>query len=204
MHSRCSTQTQPYRPDMAKRSAAQVRGIQVAVLLALTWGSWGSALADVYRCVAPDGKTLYGDAPCPREAVRKSNITTTVGACTTAECAAKREQLTGQARERLRTEQEQLAEFADRRQRNEIAADKERARLEALAWRQSMEATPAAMGSEPANTIAYAPYYSFYPVYPVHSIVKPCGWRCFGLHPRAANTAPVRRTWGTAIRLDHR
>jgi hypothetical protein len=157
--------------------------------------------------VAPDGKTLYGDAPCPREAVHKANITTAVGACTTAECAAQREQLAGQARERLRAEQDQLAEFADRRQRNEIAADKERARLETLAWRQSVEATLAAMGNEPANTIAYAPYYSIYPVYPVypvHRMVKPCGWRCFGLHSRTANTAPIRRTRGTAIRLDHR
>jgi outer membrane murein-binding lipoprotein Lpp len=159
------------------------------------------ARADIYRCIAPDGKTLYGDAPCPRGAVHNSNITTAVGACTTAECAAKREQLAGKARERLRAEQEQLAQFTDRRQRNEIAAENERARLDTLLWRQSVDARLAVMANEPGNAIAYAPYYPIYPVYP---ILKPCGWRCGGLHQRAVNTGPVRRTWGTAIRLDRR
>lgn len=174
----------------------------MAILFALTAVCSGAARADIYRCVAPDGKTLYADAPCPRGAVHNTNITSAVGACTTAECAAGREHLAAEARARLRTEQEQLAEFADRRQRNEIAAETERARLQALLWRQSVEASVAAMGNQPANAIGYAPYY--YPIYPVYPVSKPCGWRCLGPHPRLHGAAPVRRTWGTAIRLDHR
>ena len=159
------------------------------------------ATADVYRCVTTDGKTFYGDAPCPRGAAQHSNITAAVGACTTTECAAQREQLAAEARERLRADQEQLADFADRQRRNEIAAENERIRVDTLLWRQEVDARLAAMASEPGNANWYAPYYSIYPVYPA---LKPCGWRCVGLHRRPVHAAPVRRTWGTALRLDRR
>jgi hypothetical protein len=71
--------------------------------------------ADVYRCIGPDGKTLYSDSPCPREAVQKSNISAAVGLCSTAECEAKRQQAVQDARERLRAEKQELAEFSARR-----------------------------------------------------------------------------------------
>ncbi len=179
----------------------QIPGARLAILLALAAVPWGAAQADVYRCTAPDGRTLYSDAPCPRGALRSSNITTAVGACSTAECIAQREQAAADARERLRAEREQLAEFADKRRRDEIDTAKERARSDELLWRQSLEARLAAA----ANEAAYAPAYPvYYPIYPVYPSVKPCGWRCLGPHARPHNAVSAKRSWGVAIRMDRR
>lgn len=180
----------------------QFPGARLAiVLLVSTAIPWGAARADIFRCLAPDGKTLYSDAPCLRGAIRSSNITTAVGACSTSECTAQREQAAGYAREQLRSEQELLANLTDKRRRDELDAARERARLDDLVWRQSVEARLATAAGEPAYAAGY-PFY--YPIYPVYPAVKPCGWRCVGLHPRPHNAASAKPTWGTAVRLDRR
>lgn len=179
----------------------QIPGARLAILVVLAAVPWGTARADIYRCTVPDGKTLYSDAPCPRAALHSSNITAAVGACSTTECIAQREQAAGDARERLRAEREQLAEFADKRRRDEIDSAKERARLDELLWRQSVETRLAAAADE----AAYAPAYpGYYPIYPAYAVVKPCGWRCLGPHPRAHNAMSAKRSWGVAIRMDRR
>lgn len=144
----------------------------------------------------------YSDSPCPRAAIRSANITTAVGACSTSECTAQREQAAGYARERLRSEQEWLAGLTEKRLRAELDYAKERARLDELGWRQSVEARLAVAANEPGYAAGY-PYY--YPIYPVYPGVKPCGWRCAGLQPRRAHGAGgVKRTWGVAARVDRR
>ena len=170
----------------------------LAMLLVLVAAPWGAARADIYRCTTAEGKTLYADAPCPRGAVHGANITSAVGACTDDACALKREQATSQALARLRAEQDQLAQLMDRRRRDEV--ETERARLDAQAWRQSIDARLATATSEPSYGVGYAPYYPIFPIYPV---LRPCGGRCGGLHPGIIGKgAPMRRTWGTALRLD--
>lgn len=174
---------------------------RLAILLVLAMLPWTPARADIFRCVAPDGNTLYSDAPCPRGATKGSNITTAVGACSTVECIAQREQSAADARERLRADQEQLAIFADKRRRDDIEAAKERARLDELLWRQSAEARLAVA----TNEAAYAgPYPLYYPIYPVYPVVRPCGWRCPKVHARSHNAASAERRHGVSIRLDRR
>lgn len=169
----------------------------VAVLAALPIG----ASADVYRCVGTDGKTLYSDSPCPRGATQKFNITTAVGACSTAECEAKRQQEANDARERLRAQKEELAEFADKRRRSEIEALRERAELEELRWRLSVDARLAAAADEAANAAAYPLYY---PVYPYAPGIRPCGQRCLNHRPRPphANQPLPRHEQAARLRLD--
>lgn len=180
----------------------QFHGPRFAVLLlVLTAIPWGPAWGDIFRCLAPDGKTLYSDAPCPRGAVRSSNITTAVGACSTLECTAQREQAAESARERLRSEQQLLANLTDKRLRAEIDAATERARLNELVWRQSVETRVATAADETAYGAGYPLYYPLYPAYPA---VKPCGWRCARLHPRPHSVGAARHGWGTAARLDRR
>jgi hypothetical protein len=180
----------------------QFGGVRVTILLlVLASIPAGAARADVFRCLAPDGRTLYSDAPCPRGAVRSSNITTEVGACSTSECAAQHEQAAGNARERLRSEQELLANLTDKRLRAELDAATERARAEDLIRRQLLEARVAAAAND---TVYSAGYPLYYPTYAVHRSVRPCGWRCIGLHPRPRIAGSATRTPATALRLDRR
>ncbi len=179
----------------------QLFGPRLAILLVLTAAPWGMARADIFRCLAPDGKTLYSDAPCPRGVVRSSNITTAIGACANLECTAQREQAAGYARARLRSEQEQLASLSEKRRRDELDAARERARLDDLIWRQSVEARLASAADEPAYAAGYAPYYPFYSGYPT---VKPCGRHCADLHPRRQRAMSAKHPWGTSLRLDRR
>jgi Domain of unknown function (DUF4124) len=179
----------------------KIPNARLAVVLILAVVPWPKAQADIYRCVEAAGNTLYGDAPCPHGAMRSSNITAAVGACSTVECIAQREQAAGDARERLRADQEQLAVLADKRRRDEIDAARERARLDELLWRQSLEARLAGV----TNDAAYgAPYPIYYPIYPVYPVVKPCGWRCPRLHGRPHNAASAERRHGVAIRMERR
>jgi hypothetical protein len=172
-------------------------GPRLAVLLALAASPWDAVRADIFRCQAPDGKTLYSDIACPH-AARSSNITSAVGACTTSECIAQREQAAGYARERLRSEQEVLANLTEKRLRSELDAATERARLDGLVWRQSLAARVAG-GDE---TAGYPVYYPFYPLYRAG---RPCGSRCAGLHPRQHHgIGSAKRTWGVAARIDRR
>jgi uncharacterized protein DUF4124 len=134
-----------------------------------------AAQADIYRCVDADGGTSYSDAPCPRTAKSKSNITDSVGACTTAECEEQRRQKADEARQRLRAEKEELSELTAKRRQAE--ADYERARLEELRYRKAVEDRLAALADEAAQGINH-PYYDDpgYAWYP--GVVRPCGRRC--------------------------
>jgi len=181
---------------------AQIRNACLLVLLVLAAFPWASARADIYRCTAAGGQVLYSDAPCPRGVLHNSNITATVGACTTAECLTQREQAAASARERLRSDKEQLAEFAEQRRRDEIDSARERSRVEDLLWRQAIEARLSATTNEAAYS--YGPAYPYYPIYPVYSAVRACGWRCAGRHPGFHNGVPARRSWGIPIRLNGR
>jgi hypothetical protein len=135
--------------------------------------------ADVYRCIQPDGKTLYSDSPCPREAVQKSNISAAIGLCSTAECESRRQQAVEDARQRLRAEKEELAELTAKRHLAEL--ETERARLDELRYRQAVETRLAAAADDAANAAAYPPYYS---VFPMSAGVRPCGSRCLKPHHR--------------------
>lgn len=158
-----------------------------------------AAHADVYRCIQPDGKTLYSDSPCPRDAVQKSNISAAIGLCSTAECEAKRQQTVEEARARLRAEKEELAEFTARRHLAEV--ETERARLDELRLRQSMENSLAAAANDAANAAAYTPYY---PVFPISDGVRRCGSHCLKPHHRPHQPSAPRamRERGSAIRMD--
>jgi hypothetical protein len=149
----------------------QIRSAQLTVFALLIAFPFGAARADIYRCSGVDGRVLYSDSPCPHGAAAKSNITTAVGACTTAECEAKRQQDALDARERLRAEKEELAERTSKRRQEDLEYERERARLEELRWRQSVEARLAATADDAANAAAYAPYY---PVYPGFQPTRPC------------------------------
>src|SRR5215475_3027320 len=144
------------RSDWMTRATAQWQMLAVATLLALIATPWGVAGADIYRCTTADGKTLYADAPCPRGALQGANITSDVGACTDDACTLKRQQAASEAWARLRVEQDQLAQLADRRRRDDI--ESERARLDAQLQRQSIDARLTAAASEPSYGVGYAPY----------------------------------------------
>ena len=166
----------------------------LAILMALPI----AAQADVYRCVGPDGTTLYSDSPCPREAVQKSNITTSVGACNTAECEAKRQQEADDARLRLRAEKDELADLTEKRRLEDAQTQRERARLDELRWRESVEARLAAAAQEAADAAAYPPYYPA-----LSPVLRPCGWRCGKPHHRPhADARPVERQRGVSIRME--
>ena len=142
-----------------------------------------AAQADIYRCVDADGGTSYSDAPCPRNAKSKSNITDSVGACTTAQCEEQRRQQANEARHRLQAEKEELSELTAKRRQSE--ADYERARLEELRYRKAVEDRLAVLADQAAQGINN-PYYDYpgYPSFPV--VVRPCGRRCNlppGPHP---------------------
>lgn len=180
----------------------QFRGVWFTIfLVVLASIPAAAARADIFRCLAPDGKTLYSDAPCPGGAVRSSNITAAVGACSTSECTAQREQAAGNARERLRSEQELLATLTDKRLRAELDSATERARADDLIRRQLVEARLAISADESAYAAGYPLYYPTYAVYPA---VRKCGWRCVGLHQRPHSAVSAKRTWGTALRFDRR
>ena len=132
-----------------------------------------AASADVFRCIGPDGKTLYSDSPCPHDAVQKSNITDAVGACNTAECESKRQQTVNDARDRLRAEKTELAEMTQKRM------ERERASFEEQRWRQAVESQMAASANQAALAAENPMYYPVYPGYPIVPAGRPCrGNRC--------------------------
>jgi hypothetical protein len=156
-----------------------------------------AAQADVYRCVGADGRTLYSSSPCPREAVHKSNITASIGACKTAECEARRQQQADDARQRLRAEKDELADLTEKRRLEDAQMQRERAALDESRWREAVEARLAA-AQEAAGAAAYPPYYPA-----LAPVLKPCGWRCGKPHHRShADRRPVERQRGVAIRME--
>jgi hypothetical protein len=140
-----------------------------------------AAYGDVYRCVDSNGRTSYSDAPCARDAKSTSNITESVGACTTAQCEEQRRQQADEARQRLRAEKEELDDLASKRRQADADYERERARLEDQRYRRAVEDRLAALADQAAAG-ANNPYYDLpgYPVYPI--AVKPCGRHC-NVHP---------------------
>ena len=143
--------------------------------------------ADVYRCVGTDGKILYSDSPCPQGATQQSNITSTVGACSTAECEAKRQQEANDAQERLRAQKDELADL-DRRRRSELEAERERAAQEELRLRGSVNVMPVSAAEEDAET-----YPLYYPGPPYGLGNRPCRPRCGDLRPRPPHASQLPR-----------
>src|SRR5438045_9385536 len=97
------------------------------------------AHADIYRCVGADGNTLYSDTPCARDARSNSNITENVGACTTAQCEEQHRQQAEEARQRVRSEKEELADIASKRRQADADYERERARLAEQRYRRAIE-----------------------------------------------------------------
>jgi len=161
-----------------------MRDLQLSVLTFATFAALCTAAqADVFRCVGPDGKTLYSDSPCPQDAVKKSNITGAVGACNTAECESKRQQAVNEARERLRAEKSELADMTQKRM------ERERAAFEEQRWRQAIDSQIAASADQAAMAAGNPIYY---PAYPVAAAGWPCrGPRCVapGQRPNVGNPA---------------
>ena len=181
-------------PCIQARSTVKFHGPPFAILLlALTAIPWGAAEADIFRCQAPDGNMSYSDSPCPRAAIRSANITTAVGACSTSECTAQREQAAGYARERLRSEQEWLAGLTEKRLRAELDDATERARLDELGWRQSVEARLAVAANEPGYAAGYPDYYPYLPSLSGRQALR------LALRRTAATTAPRRRSSQTHL-----
>ena len=113
-----------------------------------------AAYADIYRCVDSNGRTSYSDAPCARDAKSTSNITDSVGACTTVQCEEQRRQQADEARQRLRAEKEQLNDMTTRRRQAEADYERERARLEEQRYRKAVEDRLAALADQAAAGIA--------------------------------------------------
>jgi hypothetical protein len=129
-----------------------------------------SAQAEVFRCITPEGKTLYSDSPCPRGS-KAADISSTVGACADPECEAERERRTAAAQERLRQEKEALATMTAERRKAEADALAERVKLEELRRLTAIDARLAAEAEAAAQPGVAYPYYPWYPVAPC---VGPC------------------------------
>jgi hypothetical protein len=157
-----------------------------ALLLGLAFAAL-PASADVFRCVTPEGKTLYSDAPCPRGS-HSSNITSSVGECTTDECLAERERVSAAARERLKAEKEALAAMTAERRKAEADALAERVKLAELHRLTAIDERLAAEMQAAAQSDLTYPVYP-YPWYPVLPCKGPCGVQLPGhrfpsMHPK--------------------
>ena len=166
-----------------------------------------AAQADIYRCVDAQGKTLYSDSPCARDSKSTSNITENVGVCASAQCEEVRRQQLEDARQRARSDKEELADMMNRRRQAD--ADYERARQAELSYRRAIEERLAAMADQAAQS-ANNPYYYDYGWYPVYPVVgRPCGRTCNArpLPKGDVNDKPGAKAKhkepSVSIRLDH-
>jgi hypothetical protein len=91
--------------------------------------------------------------------------------------------------------------LTEKRRIAELETERERASLEALRLRLSMESGPAAPADGVVYAGAYVPYYAGYPIY---SWGRPCGSRCLKPQLRAqhAKTSPLPHERGHARRMD--
>ena len=131
--------------------------------------------AEIFRCTTAEGKTLYSDSPCPRDA-RAVIISTRLGVCVSDACRADQEERAAAALARLRAEQQALATLTEQRRQAEVHALEERIRLEELRRLAAMNQNFAA---DAQFSDQYAAYYPVYPWYPL--IALPCV-NC--IHPR--------------------
>jgi hypothetical protein len=141
-----------------------------ALLLVLLFAAL-PASAEVFRCITPEGKTLYSDSPCARGS-RSTNITSSVGGCVTDECLAERERVSAAARDRLKAEKEALAAMTAERRKAEADALAERVKLAEL---RRLTAIDESLAAEMQAAAQLDLTYPIYPWYPVLSCKGPCG-----------------------------
>jgi len=160
------------------------------------------ARADIYRCVAADGTTLYSDAPCASDAKAKANITEEVGACSTSQCEEQHRQQAEEARERLRAEKDELKDAAARRRQADMDYQRERLLLlEEQRSRNALEDRLAAMADQAAQGTS-TPYYD-YPGYPIYPIVgAPCGRNCKPFPHRTPDVNKRRKEPSVRLRVN--
>src|SRR5262245_50628664 len=101
------------------------------VLVLLLAISAGCAQAEVFRCVTPEGRTLYSDSPCPRGSA-VTDISEHIGQCADEQCQAERERRAADAAVRLERDKQTLATMTAERRKAEADALAERIRLEEL------------------------------------------------------------------------
>jgi hypothetical protein len=153
-------------PDAAYNRSSGSRGgfvmtarlIQLALACGLALPA--AAVADVYRCVSPEGSTTYTDSPCPDSAAKSANVTELIGACTSAECQARREQARAAATARLREEEAMVQQMQEHRLKAEALDLDRRVRLETLRQLSALDTAQRDVSSDL--------YYPDYPVYPVY------------------------------------
>ena len=131
-----------------------------------------SAQAEVFRCLTPEGKTLYSDSPCPHGSAA-AEISSHVGACTDEQCQAERDRRAAAAQERLQREKEALATMTAERRKADADALAERVKLEELRRLTAIDERLAAEAE--AAAAQSSAYYPVYPWYPVAPCVGPCG-----------------------------
>jgi hypothetical protein len=129
------------------------------IQLALAWGLAlpAAAAADIYRCVSPEGSTTYSDSPCPGSTARSANVTELVGACTSAECQARRQAAHAAAVARVQEEKALVRQMQEHRLQVEALDLDRRVRLEELRQLSALDAAQREMSS--------GVYYPSYPLY---------------------------------------
>jgi hypothetical protein len=120
----------------------------------------GPSAAEVFRCVGPNGRTLYGDLPCPKGTAVTREISRQVGACVTEACEAKVRAQTEEAYRRLQEDKAELARMQDLRIRQEEAW------AEVLAAQQAAAATTYQPPRE--EYVIWGGYPAWVPHRPVH------------------------------------
>jgi len=131
------------------------------------------ALADVFRCVAPEGDVTYSDSQCDDNTILSANLTETVRTCDTAECEAALQQSREQSIARLREERAALSQMQEMRLRAEAHDLDRRLRLAQLERLQALDDRPADVGG--------GVWWPAYPLYPGADIdQRPChGANCY-------------------------
>jgi Domain of unknown function (DUF4124) len=158
------------RTEPLSGGAAGIREFAMRVLLLVFALAAGCAQAEVFRCLTPEGKTLYSDSPCPRGSAA-AEISRHVGECTDEQCQAERERQALAAQERLQRDKEALATMTAERRKAEADALAERIKLEELRRQAAIEERLAAEAEAAAQPGAYYPVYPWYPVTPC---IGPC------------------------------
>lgn len=126
--------------------------------LSIGLGWTAPALADVFRCVAPEGDVTYADTPCTEGSILSANVTELVRTCDTPECEAALQRSREDANARLREERAALVQMQEMRLRAE-AHELDR-RLKLAQIEQALDDTPST-GIDGGGV-----YYPAYPLYP--------------------------------------
>lgn len=138
-------------------------------------GTWSTpALADVFRCVAPEGAVTYSDSACDENTVASANLTDAVRTCDTAECESALQQSREQSIARLREERAALVQMQEMRLRAEAHELDRQLKLAQIERLQAGDQEPVAGGA--------GVWWPAYPLYPVaDGGARPCrGAHCAG------------------------